>query len=465
MNSSGRRRRFGDLVRGNGRSEALTTSMPIIDDSTAVRILDLAVRIGESMLATGAPAASVTLAIVKVTAAYGMTPVHIDLTYNSITASHHRDGAARPITLLRVVRAAAPDHDKLQRLQSLVTDIEQGLAPDAAYATYREIRRSSFPYRPSIVVVAQALLAVGVAVMYGANALSLLITFVAAALAALTQAMLGKFAVPYFFSQIAGAFVVTIVATLAPLLTALGVPGSEGIRPSVIVASGIVLMLAGLTMVGAAQDAIDGFALTATGRLLELVTHTVGVVIGILIGLEVAGLFDIRINPPEQAPPLGAIPLQLVGAAVIAVTVAITNGAGSRTIAVSALLSLLAWGGYLLGRGIGLDVAASSALGAFVGCVVGIMLAYRLQVPSVAVTTAAILPMVPGLTIFRGLLGVVESGGGTQFGVLVGFSTLVGAATVGVALAVGASLGIYVGQPLRSTLRGVTRARARVRPR
>lgn len=64
--------------------------------------------------------------------------------------------------------------------------------------------------------------------------------------------------------------------------------------------------------------------------------------------------------------------------------------------------------------------------------------------------------------MFRGLLGVVESGYSTVT-LLIGFTTLASAATIGIALAVGASLGIYVGQPLRASLGSVIKARARVR--
>ncbi len=70
--------------------------------------------------------------------------------------------------------------------------------------------------------------------------------------------------------------------------------------------------------------------------------------------------------------------------------------------------------------------------------------------------------MVPGAAVFRGLLGVVESGSSTAL-LLSGFTTLASAATIGIALAVGASLGIYVGQPLRASLGTVIRARARER--
>lgn len=453
---------LSEFVRPAGGDTTLTESLPIIDDALAARILDLAVRIGETTLVAGAPASEVALTIVRVAKSYGLHPVHVQVTYNAITAAHHRAGAARPITLLRVVHGSAPDHDKLQRLQALVVEIRDGLGLDAAYDRYRTIRRARFRYPPLAVILAQALLAVGVAVMFGVNWLGIAFAFLGAALAALTQYGMAKARVPFFFSQIAGAFVLTMVAALSPLLQLTGWPPAEGIRPSVIVASGIVLMLAGLTVVGAAQDAIDGFALTAMGRILELVTQTLGVVLGILIGLETARVIGMAMSAPSETLPFGPVGLQFLGAATIAVAVAVFNGAGMRVVVISLILSVVAWTGYLGASAIGFDVAAASGVGAFLGSVVGVTLAFRLHVPSVAITTAAILPMVPGAAVFRGLLGVVESGEDTTV-LLNGFTTLTFAATVGIALAVGASLGIYVGQPLRASLGGVRRSRARVR--
>ncbi|MFV3255115.1 threonine/serine exporter family protein, partial [Klebsiella pneumoniae] len=82
--------------------------------------------------------------------------------------------------------------------------ILDGLELDAAIARCRAIRRLPFRYRPAAVAVAQATLALGVAIMYGANWLALLLSFVAAALAATTQHALARARVPYFFAQIAG---------------------------------------------------------------------------------------------------------------------------------------------------------------------------------------------------------------------------------------------------------------------
>ncbi|MDJ1114862.1 threonine/serine ThrE exporter family protein [Microbacterium dauci] len=449
------------LVRTSDASPA-TEMLPILDDAFAVRVLDLAIRIGETMLVAGASASEVTLTIVRVAGAYGLDPVHVDVTYNSITVAHHRSGADRPITLLRVVRGSAPDHQRLQRLQALVIDIRAGAALDDAVAAFRVIRRTPFRYHAPVVVVAQSLLAVGVAVMFGGNVLVIALSFFAAAAASITQQLLARARVPFFFSQIAGAFVLTLVAATATLLRATGWELAVDIRPSVIVASGIVLMLAGLTVVGAAQDAIDGFALTAMGRILELTTQTLGVVLGILAGLETARVIGLGMTAPDDVLPLGPVPAQFVGAGLIALAVTVFNGAGLRIVVVSIVLSLVAWGGYLAASAIGFETAAASGVGAFVGSLVGVVAAYRLHVPSVAITTAAILPMVPGAAVFRGLLGIVESGDDAAV-LLTGFTTLAAAATIGIALAVGASLGIYVGQPLRASLASVTRTRARVR--
>lgn len=450
------------LVHADDALAPETQLIAVIDETRATRILDLAIRIGETMLVVGASASDVTATIVRVSRAYGLDPVHVDVTYNSITVAHSLPGAAHPTTLLRVVRGAVPDHAKLQRLQALVAEILDGLELDAAIARCRAIRRLPFRYRPAAVAVAQATLALGVAIMYGANWLALLLSFVAAALAATTQHALARARVPYFFAQIAGGFVITVVAALSPLLRSTGWDAAEAVRPSVIVASGIVLMLAGLAVVGAAQDAIDGFALTATGRILELTTQTLGVVLGILAGLETVRMLGLAMSPPSMALPLGPLPLQFVGAAVIAVAVAISNGAGARIVLVSAGLSVVAWVGYTGASAVGFEVAAASGVGAFLGSFLGMVVAYRLHVPSVAVTTAAILPMVPGAAVFRGLLGIVESGDDAAV-LMTGVTTLAGAATIGIALAVGASLGIYLGQPVRATLSGVVRSRARAR--
>jgi uncharacterized membrane protein YjjP (DUF1212 family) len=451
------------VLRTDPSDAADTEVQPAVDDTMVIRALDLAMRIGESMFAVGASAHEVTLAITRVADAYGLRGVHVDVTYTSIALSYHPSGEGWPHTLLRVVRVAAPDHMKLQRLQALLVDIDEGLALDEARTAFRAIRRVPFRYRQPVVVMARALLAVGAGILAGGTALAVGLTFIAALGAAATQSGLARLRVPSFFSQIAGAFVTTIVAVAVSALGTAGVEPFTEVRPSIIVAAGIILMLSGLTVVGAAQDAIDGFALTAAGRILDLTLQTLGLVVGILAGLELGSVLGFRMTLPDGSPPLGPLPNQVGGAIIIAVAVALFNGAGSRILAVSALLGAVAALGHAVGQASGLHEAAASGIAALLASFVGVLIAHNLHVPSVAVTTAAIVPLVPGGAVFYGLLGMVHADPSAPLGADGGASSLVLAASVGVGLAAGASLGIYLGTPVRATLAGVARSRARVR--
>jgi len=449
-------------IRTDPDKVALTEAYTVLNETVVVKILDLALRIGESMFAVGASAHDVTFAIIRVARVYGLVGVHVDVNFDAISVSYHRGEEDWPTTLIRVVRAASPDHAKLQRLQALLVDITDGMGLDEARLAFRVIRRTPFLYRPIVVIFSRALLTVGVAILYGASPIIILLTFLAALAAAFTQAGLARLQVPLFFSQVAGGFVITAVTTIVSALGAAGIGPFVDVQSSIIVASGIVLMLSGLTVVGAAQDAIDGFALTAAGRILDLMMQTLGVVLGILIGLEVSRLVGIGIPLPTDAIPFGSFVAQVGGAIIIAVAVALFNGAGVRIILVSAVLSTLAIIAYSATITLGIQPAGASAIGALLASFIGILTARGVHVPSVAVTTAAIVPLVPGTAVFRGLLGIVDSDG-TAEGMLDGIGPLVLAASIGIGLAAGASLGLYLGTPLRATLATVSKSRARLR--
>ncbi|MFV0432797.1 MAG: threonine/serine exporter ThrE family protein [Leucobacter sp.] len=437
---------------------AATEAIRLVDEHTMIRVLDLAMRIGESLLAVGASAHEATLAVTRVAQAYDLNSVHVDVTYNSITVSYHRGEDYWPTTIARVVKITVPDFAKLQQLQALVADTEYGMDLDEARARFRTIRRTPFLYRPFVVLLSRALLAAGVAVMFGTSPLIAVLSFVAALCASLVQAGLAKKRVPLFFSQIAGGFSVTAVAVAVSALGRAGVEPFVGLHASIIVASGIVLMLAGLTVVGAVQDAIDGFAVTATGRILDLTLQTLGVVVGILAGLELGRALGFSMALPSEPPAFGSPLDQLLGAVVVSAAVALTNGATFRTVMVSGLLSIITMVSYIATNSLNLHAAVAAGIGATCGSFVGALIAHRLHVPSVAVTTAAIIPLVPGITVFSGLLELVQA---NEQVLARGAGLLTLAAVIGIALATGASLGLSLGTPVRATLDNVVRGRAR----
>ncbi len=74
----------------------------------------------------------------------------------------------------------------------------------------------------------------------------------------------------------------------------------------------------------------------------------------------------------------------------------------------------------------------------------------RIRVPPLVVVVSGVVPLLPGLAIYRGLTLLGEGGGG-------GIFTLSTAATTALAIASGVLLGQYLAQPLRREARRLER--------
>jgi uncharacterized membrane protein YjjB (DUF3815 family) len=90
-----------------------------------------------------------------------------------------------------------------------------------------------------------------------------------------------------------------------------------------------------------------------------------------------------------------------------------------------------------------------TAVAAFFVGLVSYTVAGRLQVPPLVVVVSAVVPMLPGLSIYRGLS--LLTGGGLQTSA--GLLALITAASVATALSAGVILGEYVAQPLKREAR------------
>lgn len=414
------------------------------------RVLDLTLRVAESMLGSGASANDTTDAALRLTRAYGVRGVHVDVTYTSISISVHHGPHRDPITVLRVVRARATDFTRIQGLDAIVTGAENGLTVEVAREQYDRVMRQPMPYRRWVITAANGLLAAGVCLLFAS---SLVIAVVATVASALIDVLLGALArrrVPPFFAQMAGAAIPTTAAVLVMVGIRAGVPVLADVRPSLIVASGIVLMLSGLSMVGAAQDAIDGFFVTAGARAFEVMMMTLGIVVGIVATLQCAARAGVDMSMSTAAPTLGPLPMQLAGAFVIASTFAVATGAGPRALVVCSAMGVLSWAGYAAAGTIGFGDISASGLGAIVGGFVSTLVATRMKVPSIAFATAAVVPLMPGSMIFRSLLVLVAPDAGDAQ-LAQGAVGLLAAVGVGIALAAGVSLGTYAARPMART--------------
>jgi uncharacterized membrane protein YjjB (DUF3815 family) len=247
--------------------------------------------------------------------------------------------------------------------------------------------------------------------------------------------VLNRRSLPLFFQQAAGAALATGVAVLL-------LAWDVDVRSSLVVAAGIVVLLAGLSLVGAAEDAISGFPVTAAARAFEVVTLTAGIVVGIAAVLDVAQRADLPLTVVETAPSAVPFAVALAASAGIAGSWALACHARPRAVVLAAGAGALAWATSWAAGDLGTGPAVASGVAAVVLGFCGEVLTDRLRIPPLLVAVCGIVPLLPGLAIYQGLSAVVV-GADIQGGL----AALVGAAAVGLALAAGVTLGEYLGRP------------------
>jgi uncharacterized membrane protein YjjB (DUF3815 family) len=117
-------------------------------------------------------------------------------------------------------------------------------------------------------------------------------------------------------------------------------------------------------------------------------------------------------------------------------------------------MGALGWAGYLGMVALGFGEVTANAAGALLAAFVATIIARRFRTPNFALIAAAILPLVPGLSLFTGLLQAVgtlaQPGDLAASGV-----TLLQALGVAVGIAAGATLGTYLGRPVKEQLRRI----------
>jgi uncharacterized membrane protein YjjP (DUF1212 family) len=258
--------------------------------------------------------------------------------------------------------------------------------------------------------------------------------------------------VPAFFRQFIAAAVITLVAAGVTYAGSRGVAFFTGVDPTLVVVAGIVMLVAGIKVVGAVQDAIDEFYVTASARMFQVIMRTAGIVAGIVVALDIAQRLGAPLTISAKPIAFGPLGYQFAGAALIAALFTLSAYADLVTILLAGSMGALGWLGYATVMRVGEGGILAGAAGALLAALVTTLLVRRTSVPGFGLISAALLPLVPGLALYNGLLQVVGTGPGTA-DPATGGSTLFMAFGVALGIAAGASLGTFLGRPIVDQLR------------
>lgn len=397
--------------------------------------MDLALRVGEMLLSNGAGTADVSATMSSICRHLGLRGTFVDVTYIMLTVVHDQGLDEPPLILRRNVVRRETDFEDVTAIDRMVSalltdeiDLEEARSQIAAIAT-------SGHARPRWVVIgASGLVGAGVALMLGGGWAVTIIAFIAAVAIELLRRPLEVRRLPDFYIQVVGGLCASLIAVSA---AASSLPAP----PSLVIAANIVVLLAGLGLMGAIQDALSGYHLTAVARLFEVMLATGGIVAGVGGGLMFGRMLGVDLGSGTSLPDLSYLPYVTLGAAIAAAGFAVQSFAPWSSVAVIAVIGAAASALSVSLFQHGLDRPWASGFAAFSIGLASYPASRMLRVPALVIVVSAIVPLLPGLKIYLSLAQLAES---SLSGIFEGIT----AAAVALALAAGVILGEYVAQPI-----------------
>ena len=181
------------------------------------------------------------------------------------------------------------DFSRLAAVDRLIVRIRAGeVSPTTARDELDAIITAPHPYKRWIATLAWGALAFATAGTLGASLLACLVSALSAMTIDRVNRQLNKHGLPFFFQYAVGGAIAT-----APPLVLYWLSPKLGLdfEPTVAIAAGLVVLLAGLSLVGSVGDVITGAPVTAAARFFELVMMTAATISGVALVLHLANQF------------------------------------------------------------------------------------------------------------------------------------------------------------------------------
>ena len=392
-------------------------------------VLDLALRLGELLLASGEAAEDVEAGMLAVVYGYGLVRCDVNVTFTMLTIAYQATLSEPAWTASRGVRRRGSDYTRLAAVHDLVRAISEGeVTLEEAYRRLLEIRRRRNTYPNWLIAAMTGLLAGAASVLVGGSWLVFLSACAAASFGTLLAAELAERGLPEFYQYVVAAMPAATAGIALDLAHA-------DVQSSAVITGGLFALLPGRALVAAVQDGLTAFYITSAARLIEVFYIVVGIICGISVVLRAGIAFGIDLNPTDNL----AIPsrpwLQTIAAAVLGLTFGVVLQVRQRLLGYAVFSAALAWicDAGLLRADVSptIAVAVTSALLGLGGQ----LIARRHATSGLPFTIPGLVALLPGSQTYLGVLFVVR--GQTALGA----DHLFTAASTGLGLAVGVNLG------------------------
>ncbi|HRN96974.1 MAG TPA: threonine/serine exporter family protein [Candidatus Saccharibacteria bacterium] len=417
-----------------------------------MRALRLSMTVADYLVAMGVAASDVTDICLSITNRYCERKVSIEIIATVLMFSQDRGNDREPLTLIRSIHSRPVNSALIQDIEDIVNDIHEGkLDLDSAETRLENLLKKPSRYPQWLLSAGSAAISAGIGALLSGSPLIIALSFIVGGFISYMLIFLTKLRMPAFFIQVIAAAIATLVAALVTWLGNHGVTQLQGLDPNLIIIGGIIMLVAGLAIVSAVEDAIDEFYITANARILRVVMLTAGIIFGIVAGLFIAKNLGVNMTINTDRALYDTVAWQYVGAIAIAAGYALSVNTRISGIILSGLIGAGGWAIYSLTAPAFTPIVGSFIAAAAVGASAA-LLARWLRTPATTMITAGIISLVPGLSIFNGLMvliiGADKAGAAIDSGTLI----LLNALVLALAIAAGATFGNLVARPVRRTL-------------
>lgn len=388
--------------------------------------------VGKQMLESSSSVSEVLARLRRFLASVELEGCSLDANMSSIILSYWRPEWHLPVTTMREVTVSEPRLERLIGAEALLDEVERGaLGLSEALGRLRELERS--PGRASRHTRLAVLVSVlgWLVFLDGIAPLTVLVALLATLLTFPIVAMVGRLRLPLTAEVFTAA---VVVAAVPNLLAAAGLT----IRLGPAIVGPLFIYLPGRALVSSVIDGLANAPLSALARGLQALLVAGSLALGMLVGTEVGSGLGLHYQPDLSETP---VVLSALGAAVGVIGLGASWGMPRELFAPSAVIGAGAWLCFSLTAtdGNGADWAANGLAAGVVG-IAAILLSLPRPVAASVYTGVAILPLVPGFTLYRGVLAISQGEGhvaGTAFA---------DAAIISVAIAVGLAIGLALGR-------------------
>lgn len=419
----------------------------LTDPAEVAAVMNIAARIGEILIANATTSADAAKQIHTVCSSYGLHYVHVSITVNTITLNTIIGVDQRtPVNVFRVVTMISENYHKLQEVDRLIRSIRSGATPpEMAERILNDIDTSPIPHRNARNLAGSTVMGFFVAMLLGGDLLMMTVGGLTAFLIMGFNKLLSRGGLPAFFHNVVGGFLATVPAAIAYDFSA---SIGRTIVPSQLIATGIIVLLAGLTLVQSLLDGVTGSPLNASARFFSAMLNTGGIVAGVATGVAVSEMVGMPLPPVELLPGSAAYSsatLTIIGGGMAAAAFAVSCFAERPAIILSFVTA--AFGSacyYLLLAPLGLGRLSATAACAIVVGLVGGLISRRFLINPVITAVAGVTPFLPGSWIYRGMYALMNEQ------MILGMANIFTAIGTCMALAAGVIFGEWIARRIRA---------------